>query len=530
MATNTVTSPSPFCVRTKVVPLKFSPRTPCLEVVRPLNVRLPMLAALDHISSLLDTISATTELDVAYTLVTQARALTTAVENEIINPMSPFRAEEEAIALTRVLTVRTRVRMCCVLARDGYFKHRESIYDELRHIIVGCSTRLFKKTCDPELNQMFEIIQCAIQKEAKSLAQRTFELKTFMCLVPDEMHFIRVRFWFQIAVFRQEIEFISSCVRKKPIVEVRDALVVLKEMLTGLMRTVEVVQTPEAMEVFLPLPSWAPANYLSMAHGLAGQLDELRKEIETRWMLKQGDQLLDLATDRAKLLDPEYYKFQAMLAFDCYRSAQQVCATLDEINIELEGVCLWSMARVIGGYLGLHAQAHELYVRMVTMVGMNTSLLPNSSWYMDSAERIQWYRDKLIEEENASNARCNAATAGGLFFELMELQTRSENVTDGPSLRHFLQWLLRTHPPRTQSTSGILESRELCMVVVNVINVYSTKDTPRDLLWEVTCEEIVKVRSRHSGINGLDSQSVLRKFGRRLLILWGVRGTLNSFM
>ena len=92
--------------------------------------------------------------------------------------------------------------------------------------------------------------------------------------------------------------------------------------------------------------------------------------METRILLRQGDALLELATDRVRDKDGDYFKFQAMLALDSYRSAYQICIAYEEVNVELEGLCLWSMGRVMGKYLGLDHHAHALYCKAVEMVGM----------------------------------------------------------------------------------------------------------------------------------------------------------------
>src|SRR5438046_6104200 len=179
-----------------------------------------------------------------------------------------------------------------------------------------------------------------------------------------------------------------------------------------------------------------------------------------------------------------------MLALDSYRSAYQVCIAYEEVNVELEGLCLWSMGHVMGKYLALDEHAHSLYLQAVSMVATVTAVLPTSEWYTDAVEQIQQYRMRLENEEMIARERERAGVLESLTVELFELHSRAERVYDENSLREFFRWLLRTHGPRNhckmQTGGELLEAGELSKVVLNVIGVYHVSERDNcDDLWIV---------------------------------------------
>jgi len=249
-------------------------------------------------------------------------------------------------------------------------------------------------------------------------------------------------------------------------------------------------------------------DYTEAAEGMIDRFTRVKMEIDARLALRQGDTLLDLATERARTVDPEYYKFQAMLALDSYRAAYLTVAESVHVNVELEGLCLWSMGRVMQQYLNLPKHAHRLYLTAVTLATTVSSALPSGVWYIDAVEHIQCYRRSLEQDEMKRREWYRAPTVEKLSLELTELRCRAESVKDESSLRDFLRWLLLRYRPKhflngkngktgVEISNDILESRELSKVVLNVMAVYDVSDkTKYDERWVVMCEEINRVRIR----------------------------------
>jgi hypothetical protein len=215
------------------------------------------------------------------------------------------------------------------------------------------------------------------------------------------------------------------------------------------------------------------------------------------FLIKKGDALMEHASEKARETDWEYFIFQGLMAMDSYRAGYAVIQSCGEVFVEIEGSCLWSMARVMGMF-GLYEQAHMLCLQAVMLAGTVSSRLPTGEWYTKAVEQIQLWRKTLEEEETRTRERQRAGIMASLCFELDELRSRADRVSDECSLRGFFLWLVQTHKPRDarfrDHAGEALGPREPCKVALNIVSMYDiSKNSQFGDRWATLCEEIVKV-------------------------------------
>lgn len=465
-----------------------------LAVGQPLNFRLPITIALENAYALLTTAESTDPAN-AHSPVTQALILCEAVCAEISKPLSPLRPTPEDFKEVRQLKSICHARLIAVLASEDYLGYKSDIHQQLTEVLRVSGRRTLTH-CKPEFGRMFDSVRGVIQNSGWPLWKQVVEFNELAQCVPEEEAYWGIKFWFELSICRQMMQYLQRCITNHPIEEVRDAVISLRALGDRFQETA--LSAPSKGDVF-PAPRWETSDYYtSGGQKLAAEYEKLWNNVEIRFLLSQGNKLLDVITARTKRIEPEYFRFQALLAFDSYRSAYQLCQKLEEIDVELEGKCLWCLGRVLGGYLGLENQAYEAYFAAVSMVGMTCSLSPDEEWYRDAAEQVQAHRRRREEEGRIGKVSRVAGVMSELFFELLELQNRSERVKDERSLREFFHWLVRTHPPRyvtsEGTTGGLLECRELSKVVLNVIGAYDrSRSQEIGVIWEVLCDEIIKV-------------------------------------
>ena len=469
--------------------------TPSLQVGQPLNFRLPITIALDNASTLIDTADTFTDFTVTHSLLTQALNLCDAVCAEITNPLSPLRPINADIDAARRIKLFCHAKLITLLSDEDFTTYRPVIHGHFRDVLRISGRRLITY-CKPELGHMFDSVRLVIENSGWSLRQQVTEYYDMVKCAPEEEHYWGIRFWFELSISRMQIRYLERCVSTHRIEDVKEGVVALEKLVDQFKET---LHTEPPKDCIIPVPHWEAEDYYTTGgQKLTSEYTKLCKDVEVRWLLSQGNKLLEVITERTRQIEPDYFRFQAMLALDSYRAAYQICETLDDVNVELEGLCLWSMARVTGSYLSLHTQAHELYLAAVMLVGMNCAVSPDEEWYKDSIQQIQSHRKRLEDEETKCKESRRAGVMGHLYFEMVELQNRADRVKDEISLRAFFQWLLRTHPPRFSraevGVSGLLECRELSKVVLNVIGAYDrSRNEGIGVSWEVMCEEIIKV-------------------------------------
>jgi hypothetical protein len=345
----------------------------------------------------------------------------------------------------------------------------------------------------------FQTVKEAVEAIDWSTVYRIREWQAISVQVPKEPQFLGLLYWTYISALKIELGKIDLGLPEGVTDDMKDAIPELQDITDKLVQCMETMATEGGEpEVGMFPRFWKSSDqYKTMGHGMLERFKRTRIEVETQWLLKKGDTLLELATDRVRTIEFEYFEFQARLALDSYRSAYNVCTTGEDINVELEGMCLWSMGRVMGQYLGLHGHAHQLYLQAVKLAGVVSALLPSADWYWDSVEKIQWHRKRLEEKENIQRWKKTEAVMGKLAIEMMQLHWRAERVKDEHTLRAFFGWLLKTHPPPcpgAEVVGEVLASRELSKVVLNIIAAYDTSGNNKlDDSWEFLCEEIIKV-------------------------------------
>jgi len=264
----------------------------------------------------------------------------------------------------------------------------------------------------------------------------------------------------------------------------------------------------EETHLYLPnCKSWkSPEQYRLMAAEFLARVEDTRKALDVYFLIKKGDALMEHATEKARGTDWEYFIFQGLMAMDSYRAGYAVIQSCGEVFVEIEGNCLWSMARVMGMF-GLNEQAHVLCLQAVMLAGTASSRLPTGEWYTKAVEQIQLRRKTLEEEETRTRERQRAGIMASLCFELDELRSQADRVTDECSLRGFFLWLVQTHKPRDARFRDhaweALGPQEPCKVALNIVSMYDiSKNSQFGDRWATLCEEIVKTTNRFFGSSG----------------------------
>jgi len=505
-----------------------SPDSP-LQVSTPLNIRPPLTNALDTANTLLSAATTSSDFTFQYSLISRALAIGQSIAGQIVNPLSVFRPGRDEIASTKQVLLFSHAAMVQFLCRQSYTTHCEEIYQHLSEIIrmQAYQAQLMD---DPRLKAAFQAVKDAVDSSGLSLSERIIEWRRIAdCIcVPDDPYFIALRFWSHMSVLKMEMENMEVALSDGELEEVKRAVIAQQEIVERFTENVESMATLDQKQIRQMFhgrtQEWRdrdPCQLNKIGQNILARFHKVRLTVEAQGLLRQGDVLLGLATERAKELDVEYFKFQAILALDSYRAAYHICVGFEDVNVELEGLCLWSMGRVMGTYLGLEEHAHHLYLHGVAMVAQVTALVPNTEWYADSVAQIQCYRKKMEMEEMRRRERERAGMMQHLILEVMELRSRAAFVVDNNSLREFFGWLLRTHPPRHVGNKdvmrGILEAREICKVVLNVIALYDVRDCD-DEEWVVFCEEIIKVIQFDEDLLIIDCESIFWELWGRLFL------------
>ena len=474
------------------------------QVSTPLTIAPPLTNAIDTANTLLSAATTSSDFAFQYSVISRALAVGQSVAEQIVNPLSVFRPGRDDIASAKEVLQFSHAAMIQLLCRENYFFYRDQIYDHLGEIIRLQGQQLMCMD-DPRVRVAFHSIKEAVDASGLSVSKRIIEWRRMGgCIsLPDDEYFIGLKFWSHMSVLKMEMENVEKALADGEFEEVKAAVLAQQDVIDGFTECIEKM-TAFDNEMLRSMfrrrapKEWKdrePCQFHKLGQNILSRFHKIRLTVEAQSLLSQGDALLGLATNRAREIDIEYFKFQAILALDSYRAAYQMCVGFEDVNVELEGQCLWSMGRVMGKYLGLEEHAHHLYLQGVVMVAQMTGLVPKSEWYVDSVAQIQWYRKKLQVEEMKQRERERAGMMEILTVEMMELRCRASSVADNNSLREFFGWLIRTYPPRQMGgedvTKGILEAREICKVVLNVIALYDVRDCD-DEPWVVFCEEVIK--------------------------------------
>jgi hypothetical protein len=471
---------------------------PQLLLTQHSNFQLRLTNALDTAYKLLEASKDVTDFTFRHQLVSRSIAIGDSVCGHIANPMSFYRPQSEEIQSAKELLLLCDSAMIQLLCADGYITHRESVHHYMFQLIRMYGYDGGRPT-DPRIMVAFQTVKEAVESIDWSTIYRIREWQAISVQVPREPHFLGLLYWTYLSALKIELGKIDLGLPEGVTDDMKDAIPELQVIVDWLVLCMDAMASEGGEPEVDSFPRfWKSSDqYTTLGHGMLERFKRTRIEVETRWLLKKGDILLELATDRVRKIEFEYFEFQARLALDSYRSAYNVCTPGEDINVELEGMCLWSMGRVMGQYLDLHDHAHQLYLQAVKLAGAVSALLPNAEWYSDSVEKIQWYRKKVEDKENIQRRKKAEAAMGKLAIEMMQLHWRAEWVKDEQTLRAFFGWLLRTHPPpctRTEVTREVLASRELSRVVLNIIAAYDASGNNKlDDSCEFLCEEIIKV-------------------------------------
>ena len=471
-------------------------------------LRPTLASALASAKSLLETFYSITDFECRYTLVKQALAIGESVCAQLANPMSFSRGESSDMFLAKEIVLISRAELVQLLSTENYARYRDVIHEHLGAIIRmhGHSLLCFE---DTRFMAAFKAVKLQVELLPRGILGRVNEWKDIMLRLPTESYFASLQFWGWHVVFKMEMANVEQMTFEGDpgSLDYAKQVVMLMEEAASNMKTAMAYVISDEGRAILELFNPGEKNegdYTEAAEHMLDRLTRVKMEVDARLALRKGDALLELATERARSIDHEYYQFQAMLALDSYRAAYLTVAESVHVNVELEGLCLWSMGRVMQRYLNLPKHAHRLYLTAVTLATTVSSALPTGVWYLDAVEQIQSYRRKLEQDDMKRREWYRAPTVEKLSVELTELRCRAESVKDESSLRSFLRWLLLRYRPKhfmngkngVDISNDILESRELSKVVLNVIAVYDVSDkTKYDERWVVMCEEINKVPS-----------------------------------
>ena len=465
----------------------------------PLSIARPITSALDTANALLYASNSDADFQFRYTLISKALEIGRSLSYEIVNPLSVVRPHTQDIQSTKQLLLLSHSAMVQILCHHNYVAHRELVHENIKQIVQLLGPKMLYNS-DQRISIIWPTIIGTLKKLNWTIPQRMNEWMRIAATVPPDDFYVTNRFYSHYSVVRMEMDSVEMCLAEGNLEELKETITIMQPAVDECIRCLERICSPEGKEWLPSHREWKhPEHYRAMAEPLLERFWRVKRDVETRILLRRGDTLLNVATDRVRETNGDYFKFQVMLALDSYRAAYDLCIGYKEMNFDLEGLCLWSMGRVLGKYLSLEERAHDLFLQAVAMVGMASALLPTSAWYTDAVEQIQQYRKKIEAEERICRERERAGILEQLTVELFELHSQSERVFDEHSLREFFRWLLRTHPPRytrkTEIGGDILESRELSKVVLNVIGLYHVSHKHgHDDQWVVLSEEIVKVR------------------------------------
>lgn len=385
--------------------------------------------------------------------------------------------------------------MIQLLCHD-YAKNRELVHEHMGQLLQMYGYTIVLSG-DHEVVVVFKSIKKAILAQSWSVSRRVQEWIILSEHVPSEPHFVAPRFWTFYSTLKIELLRLEEQLETNDLTAMIYVMDLLGQVLEKLQQTMQFMSAMEDGELFLMKgPKNSLERYVLAAEEMLRLFRKVKMEFETRLCLNKGDALLNLATEKSRKGDIEYFKFQATLALESYRAAWGICSTHEDVVAELEGLCLWKMGRVMGLYLGLHEQAHRLYLQAVLLVTNVSPRLPSAGWLADAIARIEGYRRQMLEEEERRKRRERGGVLDKMTFDLLQLYQRAERVKDERTLREFFRWLLHAHPPRYAdgSVRDALESRKICKVVLNVIALYDTSTGHSfDDVWEALCEEIIKV-------------------------------------
>jgi hypothetical protein len=465
-----------------------------LHSFHPRASSLPLNNALDSCTILYYAAKSSPDPVVRESLLSQALSLGTSICAQIINPLSPFLPDSETIKSARSLVLLTRSEIIQLLCLD-YTKNRDLIHEHIGHLLRMSGYII---SHDSEILISFKSIKEAILAQPWPISRRVQEWITIARNVPSEPHFVGLRFWSYYSTLKIELGNVEMALQKNDLTAVNYVMEMLMEVLDQFQESMQLLNTEEGRLILSRKNGQEPEHYFECGEEILGRFQSVKMEVDTKLALARGDALLELATEKVRESDVEYFKFQALLALESYRTAWGICSAHEEVVAELEGLCLWNMGRVMGLYLGLHESAHRLYLQGVLLVTRISPLLPNAGWFADAVTRIEEYRRQMVEDEERKKRRERDGVVDRLTFDLLQLYQRAERVKDEQTLRNFFHWLLHTHPPRYSigSVKDALESRKLCKVVLNIIALYDSSERHAfDEPWQVLCEEIIKVQA-----------------------------------
>jgi hypothetical protein len=459
-----------------------------------ISVISPAALAIDAANALLESAyDFSAEWSRRLTSVSRALTISKSVSLRFADPMFPFRPHSSEIQSAKRALLMSHSTMVHLLCQHNFLQHRELIHEHLRDIVRLQGHQLLSHE-DKTMFAAFHSFKVAIGNSNWPVSRRIKEWALVASNVPLDEYFAGLRYWTYVSILKMEITEVEKCLEGGDLEETKNALDVIQDITSSFLPCMKLISSAEDLNTLPDCRDWnEPQYYCEKADELFGRVQDVRWGLSVRLLLRQGDTILELATDRSKRVDEEYFKFQAIMALDSYRSAYIKCSCRHGFQVGLEAFCLFSMGRLMGNYLGLEEHAYNLFQQAVELMQHNP---PESKWYSDAVAWIQSYQMRMAEEEKESQSPVRTEVMEILSMELMELQSRAQMVSDEGTLRQFFDWLLRTHNPRhdeQDSVSGVLESRELSKVTLNVIGVYKSATDSCETLWQVLSGEIVKV-------------------------------------
>jgi hypothetical protein len=520
-------------------PQSHPPNTISLQPLynQPLNLRPSVIEALTQAHTILEVASTTPSYPHRKALLSRALDLSNTISLTLTNSLSPHLPHPTELAYARDLSLITNAAIITFLCAN-YESHCVEIRHHVQEIIRSHGYSRLPPEPDGRVLNVVAVIKKSIHCASWHASRRFGEWQVIASLIPEELNFAGLRY----EVYQRILEGLVCGLRKflgekgvgrkvvvkgkstvngegAVMVEVEDIheLIPFMEWFVEKFRVAAMVMGNEETHSYLPkCKVWkSPEHYRLKAVEFLAQVDDTRKVLEVYFLMRKGDALMEHATEKVRETDWEYFCFQVTMAMDSYRAGYVIIQSCGEVNVEIEGQCLWSMARVMG-LLGLHEQAHGLCLQAVILAGTVSSRLPTGEWYTDAVEQIELRRKTLEEEETRTQERQRVGIMASLCFDLDELRCRADRVSDECSLREFFLWLVQTHKPRDprfrDHAREALGPREPCKVALNIVAMYDvSKNTQFGDRWATLCEEIVKVDLLRS--TNPDNKSLLRKLG-----------------
>lgn len=318
------------------------------------TISRPVTTVIDTAHALLYAVNGSTDFAFRYRLVSRALAIGRNLSREIVNPLSVIRPPTQDIQSTRRLLLICHSAMIQLLCQESFLRHRELIYEHLSQVVRLEGQEMMYAQIPEVREAIWPGMISAIRSQGWTIPQRVREWIRVASTIPAENYFVAGRLFSHQMSIRMEMDALEECLEAGNLDESKEAIKMMQHSADVIKECLNFIVSGHAQCYLPPHPGWChPEVYQKIADSILPRFERVKRDVDTRLLLRQGDALLALATDEVRRTDADYFGFQAKLALDSYRAGYRVCVGHVERNLDLEDVCLVAMKRVLEGYLEL---------------------------------------------------------------------------------------------------------------------------------------------------------------------------------